>query len=266
MVELPRYLDGLLDNLLVVMAYSEQGYNRYHMKLATIPDYGYMLATDRLISQSGGSYFQNQNDLMKLALQRPGWKRVLLMEHDHEFPPDVFRWHASYTQDVVSGMYFLRDINNPLPVFYMWDEERENCAIPSAVEIKQMIETAPGLYPMDCVPMGCTSIAREVLEGWPKDQPFFSSYTNPAGSTISSDVFFCRVAQDHGFQPYLDSRLLIDHYALVPIGKEYFVRWWNQVGAAKAMEFQQQQEKEEADSPPKKVVALPKSRYARVTE
>ena len=228
------YLDGALDDLLVVIPFAELGYSRYHMMLSTNPDYGYMLMTGRILSQIGGYGHQNANDLFREALKIKGWKRLLSLEHDHEFPRDAFRRHAAYTQPIVGGMYFLRDVENPLPVFYMWDKDRRNATNPDAEAINEII-TKPGLYPMDCVPMGCTSIAREVLEEWPKDQPFFSSFTNPSGATISHDVFFCRVAQDHGHQPYIDSRLSVSHFCMVPIDKAYFVRWWNQVGAARAM-------------------------------
>ena len=118
---------------------------------------------------------------------------------------------------------------------YNWDAQRANALQPSAAAVKEMLDH-PGLHEVDVVPMGCTSIRRDVLENWPEGQPYFSSFTNPALSTITHDVFFCRVAQDHGWQPKIDTSLQIEHYVQVPVGVPYFVRWWNQAGAQQAIE------------------------------
>ena len=232
------YAGGILDKLMVVIPYGELGYSRYHMQLGTIPDYGYLLQSQRVISQQGSYPHQAANDLFREALKIKGWTRLLVMEHDHEFPADVFRRHARYKQPIVAGIYVLRDIDNPLPVVFVWDKGRHNAIRPDAAVLKQMIDK-PGLYPVDCVPMGCTSVAREILENWPKDKPFFNSGVSANGTTISHDIFFCRVAQDAGFQSYIDTSLKISHYVLVPVDIDYFVRWWNTVGANRAIASQE---------------------------
>lgn len=232
-----RWAGGVLDDLYVVISYGELGYSRYHMQLSTIPDYGWLLWTGRLQSQQGSYPHQAANDLFRAALKIKGWKRLLSLEHDHEFDPDMFRRHAQAKQPILAGIYVLRDIQQPLPVIFVWDKGRHNAIRPDAAVLKQMIDN-PGVYPVDCVPMGCTSIAREVLENWPKDKPFFNSGVSANGTTISHDIFFSRVAQDAGFQPYVDTRIQVSHYALVPLDVPYFVRWWNQVGAAQAMSNQ----------------------------
>lgn len=212
------------------MPFGELGYMRYPQNLQANPDYGYLIWKNRLIS-TGGPYAHNNADgLVREALKRDDWKRLLIMEHDHEFPGNVFRAHAKATQPIYAAAYVLRDIEEPLPVWYMWDKGRINALRQDMETLHQMIDVAPGIYPIDCVPMGCTSIAREVLERWPRDQPYFSSYTNPRGGTISHDIWFCRMAQDNNWQPYLDTRLQVTHYTLVPTDIPYFVRWYNVVG------------------------------------
>lgn len=241
-----------LNDLLLVMPLGELGYSRYWQMLLANRDFGYLSFTRRLLTQSGAYPHASINDLLKHALDREKvpqkWKRVLILEHDHQFPLDVFRKHAGYTHPIVAGTYVLRDIEQPLPVFYNWDAARANALQPNAAQVNHMLFEAPGLHEVDVVPMGCTSIRRDVLENWPEGQPYFSSFTNAALSTISHDVFFCRVAQDHGWQPMIDTTLRVDHFTLIPIGVPYFVNWWNQAGAKQAIE------REEAEKPALAVV------------
>jgi hypothetical protein len=233
-------LSGLND-LLVVMPLGELGYSRYWQMLMINRDFGYLNFTRRVLTQSGAYPHAAMNDLLKRALDAkdpsiPKWRRVLILEHDHEFPLDVFRKHAAYKEPIVAGTYVLRNIDEPLPVFYNWDAARANALHPTAAQVNKMLFESPGLHEVDVIPVGCTSIRRDVLEDWPEGQPFFSSFSNAALSTISHDVFFCRVAQDHGWQPMIDTTLQVDHYVLFPIGVPYFRNWWNQVGAKAAIE------------------------------
>src|SRR5207245_2879169 len=146
----------------------------------------------------------------------------------HEFPADVFRRHARYREPVVSGIYVLRDLNSPIPVMYNWDGARANALPPSPAEVKHMLDN-PGLHPVDVVPMGCTSLRRDVLEEWPAEQPRFNSFTNPRGATMSDDVWFCRIAQDNGWSIHIDTSLQVSHLINnIALGVPHFVRWYNQ--------------------------------------
>jgi hypothetical protein len=224
----------VLDDLLVVMPFGELGYKIYQMEMQANPDYGYLIMQGRIKSQGGPYAHANADALLRDALKRDDWKRLLVMEHDHIFPANVFRVHAKALQPIYAAAYVLRDVDEPLPVWFMWDKKRINALRQDMETLHQMIDVAPGVYPVDCVPMGCTSIDRKVLETWPADQPFFSSYTNPRGATISHDIFFCRVAQDNGWQAYIDTRLRIEHLVLTRINLTYFVHWYNVVGHLKA--------------------------------
>jgi hypothetical protein len=225
-----------LNDLMVVIPCGELGYSRYWQFLLANRDFGYLTFTKRVITQSGAYPHAAANELVKAALgpDVPKWKRLLILEHDHEYPVDVFRKHAGYKEPIVAGSYVLRDIEKPFPVFYNWDTARHNVVNLDAAQLNRMF-TKRGLYEVDVVPLGCTSIRRDVLESWPKDQPVFSSFTNPAGSTISHDVFFCRIAQDNGWTLHVDTSLQVKHYVLVPVDDDYFLRWWAAEGAKQAI-------------------------------
>jgi hypothetical protein len=229
-----------LDDLVVGIALGELGYSEFWAALMKNRDFGYLWYTGRVNAYTGGYVHGNHNRAVRDALRSQNWKRLLLLEHDHEFPDDTFRRHALYTDPVVAGTYVLRDVEEPLPVFYNWDAERTNVVRPTSATMKGMLIDQPGLYPMDIVPMGCTSIRRDVLTGWPEEYPYFSSYSNAAGSTISDDVWFCRIAQDNGWKMYVDTSLHVKHYAKVPLDVSYFIRWWNSVGAKLAEEREAQ--------------------------
>lgn len=231
---------------MVIMSFGELGYSRYHQMLHTNPDYGYLITQRRVITQSGSYPHQAANDLVNIALGRnaggltaaqrvdlPNWTRLLSLEHDHNFPIDVFQKHARYQEDIVAGLYVLRDENDPWPVMYNWDKATHTSAERVPPQDLAVMFAERGLYKVDVVPMGCTSFSREMLENWPADQPFFSSGANPLGKTVSHDVFFCRTAQKNGYQPWIDTSLRVKHYVLVEIDDDYFIKWFNSVGAQK---------------------------------
>ena len=209
------------------------GYAGFHSGLSLVEGYGWFMWKKRVLFHEGGYIHGAHNNLVKAALEMPNWDRLVLLEHDHQYPPDTLWRHAHYTEAIVSATYVLRDYNSPLPVFYNWDTQRHNALHPDAAQVKHMLDN-PGLHEVDVVPMGCTSIKREVFETWPSDQPMFNSFTNPRGATMSDDVWFCRIAQDNGWQPYVDTSLHVTHLALVPLSVKTFVSWWNQVGSKRA--------------------------------
>lgn len=236
-----------LSDLIVLIPTGELGYMDFVAKLcdrrsAIHKDFGQLVAKDRVLFNSRPYAHSNAYELVQMAMEVPDWKRALFLEHDHEFPPDMLRRHAAYREPVVAGLYVIRDISEPIPVIYKWDQGRHNAEPYNAVELKAMgllgNEAAKGLHEVDVVPLGCTSIRRDVLEEWPEDKPIFSSYTNPKGKSISHDVWFSRMAQDNGWPIYIDTSLRIQHYAKVPVDDTYFERWWHEVGAKQAAERQ----------------------------
>lgn len=195
--------------------------------LHTVNGYGWHVQRGLWSSHSGAYVHDTHVKLVKDALKIEGWDRMLFLEDDHDFQPDMLFKHSHYSQPVVGGVYVQRKVEEPLPVFYNWDNGRHNALRPSKEQMARMFEHR-GLHEVDVVPMGCTSIRRDVLENWPEGIPMFFSPVNPAnGATMSDDVWFCRKAQEQGYQIYVDTSNRAAHYALFPIDDSYFIRWNN---------------------------------------
>lgn len=218
-----------LERLLVAVPLAELGYSAFWQKLCQIREFGWLVYAGRVLTLSGSYIHDSHTKLVRRAFEKdvPAWDRLLFLEHDHEFPPDVFQRHAAYTQPIMAGHYPQRALAEPLPVIYMWDERRLNAVRPQPIEMKRMLDER-GIYEVDIVPMGCTSIRRDVFENWPEAEPMFMSPANPAtGTTMSDDVWFCRKAQDQGYPIYVDTRQKVGHMVLHTIDDSYFVAWWN---------------------------------------
>lgn len=231
-----------LEDLIVCMPLAELGYQRYWQMLLTIPDFGWLIQHRRVITHSGSYVHATPGVLVKEAFSEhaPPWKRLLWLEHDHVFPEDVFRRHATYGEAVVSGLYTLRDIENPMPVVYKWNEARTSVDYYTAPEMVAMgiggPDDARGVHEVDVVPMGCTSVRRDVLEQWPQDKPMFNSYVSPQGTLVGHDVWFCRMAQDSGWPIHIDTSLRVKHFSLLEMDDSYFLKWWNVIGSKLAAE------------------------------
>lgn len=231
-------------DLMVVIPTGELGYNAYWQHQIDRDsylhkDFGQLVQKGNVLNNSRGHSHQNLYELTQRALAIPGWKRLLVMEHDHGFPPEVYRKHAAYTQPVVGALYVVRDYREPLPVIFHWDTQRQNAQMYDAVDLKRMIFEQPGLHEVDCVPFGCCSIRRDVLETWPKDRPMFSVYSNPSGKGITHDIWFCRLAQDQGWSIWVDTSLQVEHFGLIPLSVQFFGRWWDEIGSKQAVQAHQ---------------------------
>lgn len=215
--------------LFISIPLGELTYSRFWQNLHAVHGYGWFVQNGLWSSYRGGMVHQNHNIIVRDCLNIPGWDRLLFLENDHDFPPDMLFKHAHYTQPIVSGLYVQRIVEEPLPVIYKWNEARSECVRPSALEMQKMLAER-GLYEVDVVGFGCISIRRDVLEKWPEEMPMFGTPMNPRNSVLmSDDVWFCRKAQDQGYTIWVDTSLRVDHYALHPINDSLFIRWYNQL-------------------------------------
>jgi hypothetical protein len=225
------------------MPWGELGYQLYHAALIANPDYGYLINQGRVFPGLGGYTHSNPQSLLTGAIKGkindrkvPAFKRVLWLEHDHTFPLDVFQRHATYKEPWVSGLYVYRDVVQPVPVIYKWDEGRNSASFYNAEEMEAMgifdddlDSPRRGLHKVDVTPMGCLSVRRDVYDSWPSDRAFFSSGTTPNGTVVGHDVFSCRIVQDQGWPIYVDTSLRVKHYAFTELDDSYFKHWYKMV-------------------------------------
>jgi hypothetical protein len=95
--------------------------------------------------------------------------------------------------------------------------ENKKFAHPSDLGVKTMMEK-PALYRCALVGLGCTSIARHVLEEWPEDLPTFANecdlsgtYIEETAGEVSHDIYFCREALKQDRQVWIDTSIVCRH-------------------------------------------------------
>jgi GT2 family glycosyltransferase len=120
----------------------------------------------------------------------------------------------TYKEPIVGALYFSR--RRPIiPIGFMFDEEAKTARHYTDAETLMFLQK-PGIYPTGSVPMGCTTIKREVFEAFPGDEPWYDVPTsrnfdgNGAG-VMTDDTRFCVRARQLGFPIHLDSQILCGH-------------------------------------------------------
>ena len=151
----------------------------HRMRFLKIPPGGYREALP-----VGPYVTQNMRDAVRELLKDPSWRRLLIVETDMVPPLDALIRHNEHTEPIVGSAYFT---HNPPYSCYAWHATGEDGGTQiislSDEEMDTMMDN-PGTYPVDAVGFGCTSIAREVLEGWPKDRPLFHGSWTPTNAMV----------------------------------------------------------------------------------
>jgi len=217
------------NRLMICCPLAEVGYSFFwQMLTGAVKHIGWHIDNALLMTNSGQFLPDAHNTMVKAALEIPGWTRLVFLEHDHSFPSNMLELMAEYTDPVVGGLYFNRMVEAPEPIVYYWNSNRTAIGRLQPFQMAPILETR-GLYTVDVVPMGCTSIRRDVFENWPKDVPFFAAPTSSInGKQMSDDVFFCRHAQNQGYEIKVDSRIEAKHWGLIGVDSRYYVSWVKQ--------------------------------------
>lgn len=140
------------------------------------------------------------------------WDRIVIVEADMLPPADAFTRIAHYPEhlDIVGSMYFGHDAPHHPIVYSQFDDTHFT---PLAGNQVDEIMAAPGLYPVDAVGLGFTSISRRMLEQWDPDVLMFGGEHQ-----LGHDLWFCRAARRQGFTVHVDSGIEVKHLTEVPIG------------------------------------------------
>lgn len=148
------------------------------------------------------------------SLERDDWNRLVVYEADMLPPTDAFARIAQYpdTLDIVGSMYFQHAPPNH-PVVYSQVDDTHYMNLHRS-QIDHMMDK-PGLYPVDAVGMGFTSIHRRVLETWNPDTPMFGGEAE-----LGHDLYFCREAHRQGFSVHIDSAIECCHLTEIALNYE----------------------------------------------
>lgn len=146
----------------------------------------------------------SMNKMMQGALERDDWDRMVVLEADMMPKADAFNRIAAYPDelDVVGSIYFQHTPPfNAVAYSQVDDTHFRNI---DRDQVDTMMDK-PGLYPVDAVGFGFTSIHRRVLEKW-DDTLMFGGETE-----LGHDLYFCREAKRQGFSVHVDSYLDCGH-------------------------------------------------------
>jgi len=166
--------------------------------------------------ETDGAYLPLALEMMtKEALQNDEWDRVVIFEHDMIPPVNAFTRIATYghEHDIVGSLYFGHEpphhVNVCMQVGY------PNFSPLTAAAVR-MLKENPGLYEVDGVSTGFTSIARHVLEDW---DPAVQMWM-PQPPHVAHDMHFCHQAKLQGWHVFVDSGIGCGHLTQVSIGYE----------------------------------------------
>lgn len=175
------------------------------------PEYGNSLAwtmTDLMNSDSGVEQVRHnwadgtllsqlRMDLAKKAIESKA-THILWTDCDMRFSPrNVRKLLESSDKDIVGTNYIRR-----IP---------PHTSVAIGLDGKFLVPRAKGLEEVAYTGMGLMLTKVKVFESLP--QPWFlQPYTEETGGTIGEDVWFCKLAADHGFKVY------VDHEASLGVG------------------------------------------------
>lgn len=152
------------------------------------------------------------NHMVTDALARDDWDRLVVYEADMLPPPNAFVRISQYSDslDVVGSMYFQHPPPHH-PVVYSQVDEGHYTHL-ARNQVDEMM-ASPGVYPVDAVGMGFTSIHRRVLANWDTNIPMFGGEQHQIGH----DMYFCREAQRQGYSVHIDSGIECGHITELPV-------------------------------------------------
>lgn len=170
---------------------------------------------------------QAMETLIAMAFEHcPDFDRLVIIEHDMIIPEDALNRIAQYgpEHDIVGSVYFKHEYPYHVMAWMQIDKPRFS---PLTREVVKTMVENPGLYEVDGVAMGLTSIARHVLEDWNPAVPMWS----PVPPFVGHDLHFCNEAkkpqhgpnQDTAYKVWLDSGIGCAHLTQIPIGYPHFL-------------------------------------------
>jgi len=161
--------------------------------------------------------------IVEHAMSNNEWDRLVIMEADMLPPIEALKRVAMYPHElhVVGSMYFQHKPPH-LPMAYI---QEDNIFGPLSPDTVGDWCEHPGVYQVDAVGFGFTSISRQVLQAWPDDLSMFHSVAktdtkfpwtgdwkdDPNRPLGSHDLWFCRQAKKAGYNIFVDTAVQCGH-------------------------------------------------------
>lgn len=143
-----------------------------------------------------GTLIADQRQNMVRKAFADGFDYVLFLDADMRFPPDTFWRLLKHGKPIVAANYATRRI--PVKTVAFRDFASRECIYTDT--------DSAGLEEVDAVGMGCMLIEMEVFRKCPL--PWFNLAWLPSGNVwVGEDIYFCKLAQAHGFKVYVDHDL-----------------------------------------------------------
>ena len=137
-----------------------------------------------------------------------GYDYILWVDSDTILPKDTLVRLMDWDKDIVSGVYAYKILGGKNVVAKRYKDKVEDTY--DDVTIKEIKEKhkSKALMPVDAIGFGCvltkTSIFKDIDEPWFVYSPY-----------MGEDIFFCRKAQEKGFDIWLDPAVCCGHIGTV---------------------------------------------------
>jgi len=164
----------------------------------------------------------HRNEYGRAMLNHPEFSHLVMLDSDHEHPPDVVQrlaTAAAHHPDklVIGGLNFRRTAPYDPCIF-----KNDRDGIP-----RQPANWGAGLLQVDILGHGCIIIAREVFERvpppwWRYDYSGDFSDQSQEYPFWSDDVAFSHLCTKHGIGLWCLTTLTSPHLAEIPVGPELF--------------------------------------------
>jgi len=147
------------------------------------------------ISMVSGTLIADQRTKLAQTALSQGSDYILFLDSDMRFPADLISKLVSHNKDIVACNYATR--RKPVKTVAFSDFASLQCIYSHG---------QAGLEEVDAVGMGAMLIKTEVFKKLPL--PWFNISYLPSGKIyVGEDIYFCKLAQAHGYTVYIDHDL-----------------------------------------------------------
>lgn len=153
-----------------------------------------------LLINLGSVIAQQRNTLVEQAITVDA-SHILWLDSDMHIPASTVKSLLSHNSDIVAATYSTRI------------KPQQSVAFVDQYNLDHRLTATTGVHSVFAVGMGCMMVKIQVYKNLPK--PWFQYYWNKDTEELSGeDIYFCKLAKDHGYQIYIDSDLsqLVAHY------------------------------------------------------